>query len=266
LFLFVSDTHFGRDAPDVERTREQDLVACLRAHAPSIERLFIVGDLFDAYIEYRHLVPKGAVRVLALLAEWTARGIPVTYLVGNHDPWHRDYFSESLGVDIHMDEAEVTAHGRRVYIHHGDGLAPTSRRYNALKPWLRHPLPVWIYKNLLPGDAGMTLARKVAHRLAQADHSEANRMAYRTIARAMLGKYRADAVVMGHTHAPEHMHFPEGEYINLGAWYQQRTFATLNDAGFQLMRWNGTSAEPVEATALPSTAARYPSADHHGAH
>lgn len=230
-------------------------MACLRAHGPSVAQLFIVGDLFDAYIEYRHLVPKGAVRVLALLAEWTARGIPVTYLVGNHDPWHRDYFSETLGVEVQMDEVELTAYGRRLYIHHGDGLASTSRRYNALKPWLRHPLPVWIYKHLLPGDAGMALARKVARYSAQTDTSESNRMGYRNVARELLAKHRADAVVLGHTHAPEHMHFPEGEYINLGAWCQQRTFATLNDVGFQLMRWNGTSAEPVEATALPSTVA-----------
>lgn len=244
--------HFGRDAPDAERARERDLVACLKAHEPDVERLFIVGDLFDAYIEYRHLVPKGAVRVLALLADWAERGIPVTYLVGNHDPWHRDYFGESLGIDVHMDSVELEAYGRRLYIHHGDGLDPSSARYNTLKPWLRHPLPVWIYTNLLPGDVGMRLARKVAQRLATTDRSEANRMIYRDVAQHLLDTHGGDAVVMGHTHAPEHLHFANGEYVNLGAWQHKRTFAMLDEAGFRLMRWNGTSAEPVEARALPN--------------
>lgn len=242
--------HFGRDAPDAERARERDLVACLKAHAPHVEQLFIVGDLFDAYIEYRHLVPKGAVRVLALLADWTERGIPVTYLVGNHDPWHRDYFREALGIEIRMNEVTLEGYGQHIYVHHGDGLDPNSTRYNALKPWLRHPLPVWIYKNLLPGDLGMALARKVAQHSAQSNTSETNRRSYRSIAQRLLSEGGTDAVVLGHTHAPEHLHFSDGEYVNLGAWYEQRTFATLDDAGFQLMRWNGASAEPVEAVAF----------------
>ena len=157
--------HFGKDSAAAERAKEAALLACLRAQteqAEQVEALYLVGDVFDEYIEYRTLVPKGFVRFQALLAEWTDRGVPVTYLVGNHDPWHRDYFKQEWGVRVVYTAMEARHHGRTIHIAHGDGLLGDNRLYRYLKPILRHPLPVWMYRTLLPGDAGLRLARQVA--------------------------------------------------------------------------------------------------------
>ena len=241
MVLFVSDIHFGRDDYQQERTKEADLLSCLRSHASDIDHLFLVGDVFDAFIEYRELVPKGFIRFLALLAAWTDRDIPVTYLVGNHDPWHLDFFEHELGVRV--VDAPVVTHlaQQRVHVEHGDGIHRAERAYRLLKPWLRHSVAVRLYRTVLPADSGMRLARWVSrHGDSELDPEKARDL--RLHARDVLTHDLADVVVLGHSHQPEHRVWPEGQYINLGAWAQTRTFATLDEDGPKLWRWNGDCA------------------------
>lgn len=250
MVLFVSDIHFGRGDPARERAKEADLVACLRAQADAVERLYLVGDVFDEYIEYRTLVPKGFVRFQALLAAWTDRGVPVTYLVGNHDPWHRDYFTRELGVQVVFDALTVPLHGRTVYLTHGDGLAPHQRLYRRLKPWLRHPIPVGLYRGLLPADAGLRLARWVNRRFGNDAVNPATVDALRAEARRLLAETPADLVVMGHSHRAELRTWPEGTYLNTGSWDEERTYACLCNDALSLLRWNGERAVAVDPGAI----------------
>jgi len=245
LILFVSDIHFGRDAPTAERANEAALIACLRSYASQIEHLYLVGDVFDAFIEYRHLVPRGFIRFLALIAEWTDRGIPVTYLVGNHDPWHRDYFETELGVRIVFTSLVESMYGHRVYVAHGDGLSDTKDRYNFFKPVLRHPIPVSVYRNILPGDLGMGLARWVKHHFGNKEIVEETVTGLRRHAAQILAETDADTVIMGHSHQPEDLSTPGGRYINLGYWHDLYSFARFDESGLRLMHWNGTSAEEL---------------------
>ena len=238
--------HFGRDAPAAERAKEADLIACLQTHAAEAEALYLVGDVFDEYIEYPTLVPKGFVRFQALLAAWTDRGVPVTYLVGNHDPWHRDYFERELGVQVVFDPIRVQHHGRRLFIAHGDGLAPSHRRYRRLKPLLRHPVPVWLYRTLLPGDLGMRLARRVNRRLRRDTIDATSVRELREMARTKLRQSDLDLVVLAHTHQVAQHTWPEGTYVNLGAWSLGRTFARLSNGAITLVRWNGKEALAVD--------------------
>src|SRR5437879_12375014 len=97
----------------------------------------MVGDLCDAWFEYRMVIPKGFHRVLAKLDEVTARGIEVHYLAGNHDYWIRDFFKDELGMKTHHDAFEITVNGKRIYIHHGDGLAANDTGYRMLKKVLQ---------------------------------------------------------------------------------------------------------------------------------
>ena len=235
--------HLGRtDDPATERRVEADLVACLRAHEADVEGLYLVGDVFDQYIEYRHLVPKGFVRFQGLLAEWTDRGVPVTYLAGNHDPWHRDYFRRELGVRLASDAVIEPLYGRRVYVAHGDGLPEAPGLYKRLKPLLRHPLPVALYKTLLPADSGLGLARWVNRRVREEQVEPAQVEALRSEARRIVRTTPADLVVMGHSHYAEQHAWPEGCYINLGGWYLSRTFGRLDQSGPALLTWDGTAS------------------------
>ncbi|QXD15875.1 UDP-2,3-diacylglucosamine diphosphatase [Rhodocaloribacter litoris] len=250
MILFISDIHFGRAGAATERLHEQELVACLRACETAVEGLYLVGDVFDAYIEYRHLVPKGFVRFQALLAEWTGRGVPVTYLVGNHDPWHRDYFASELGVRVVFDALHEPLFGRNVYMAHGDGLAPADRLQRRLRPILRHPVPVRLYRTLLPGDLGLGLARWVKNRFGHQQVSEETITGLREHARRILATTPAELVILGHSHHPEQVRWPEGDYLNLGSWRDERTFGLLDERGPRLMRWNGTC--PVAFNPRPS--------------
>lgn len=244
MILFLSDMHLGRGTPTDERRQEAELLAFLRAQAPAVSALYLMGDVFDQYIEYRHLVPKGFVRFLALLAEWTDQGIPVTYFAGNHDPWHQDYFTEELGVRVIFDDLLEPLMGRTVYMTHGDGW-DGNRRYRYLKPVLRHPVPVALYRGLLPGDTGFRLARwynrRFGHKAIRWD-----RVAHlRAHARQMLTVHQAELVVMGHAHHPECTLWPEGTYLNPGSWHLDRTFGRLDAHGPTLLRWHEGALHPV---------------------
>jgi UDP-2,3-diacylglucosamine hydrolase len=249
MILFVSDMHFGRGNRAEERASEAALIACLQSYEARIERLYLVGDVFDEYIEYPSLIPKGFVRFQALLAAWTDRGIPVTYLVGNHDPWHRDYFEQELGVRVLADPLVETLVDGAVYLAHGDGLATDDRLYRRLKPWLRHPLPVWLYRTLLPADAGLLLARWVNRRFGHDQIQPGTVEGLRVHARHILTETPATLVVMGHSHHPEVHTWPEGTYLNLGSWCERRTYACLDDEGPKLLCWNAEAAVAVDLAA-----------------
>jgi UDP-2,3-diacylglucosamine hydrolase len=257
VLLFVSDVHLGRFDAAAERATEAALVACLEAHAARAAHLYLLGDVFDCYLEHRHLVPKGFVRFQALLARWTDAGVPVTYLVGNHDPWHRAYFETELGVRVRFDALDVRHAGARLHLAHGDGVDRPGSLYARLRPLLRHPLAAWAYRTFLPGDAGFALARRVS----RARHHEGTDprvvQGLRAYARRRLA--RADAVVLGHSHAPRLHAWRDGAYLNLGAWYQRRTFGRLlpapdggGPARLQLARWNGTRAAVIRAADVPA--------------
>lgn len=251
LTLFFSDMHFGQYGAAAERAKETDLIDCLRAHEGNVEHLYLLGDIFHAYIEYQHLIPKGFVRFQGLLAEWTDAGVPVTYLVGNHDPWHRDYFVQELGVRVVFDALIEPTDGTVVYLAHGDAVAARSRLYPWLRSWLRHPVPVWFYRSLLPGDSGLRLARWT-NRHVHEDATDPNVIrALRMHARDVLASSAAVLAVFGHSHVPELQTWSEGCYLNTGNWYESRTFGRLDNQGVYLHRWNGQRTIDIEAARTP---------------
>ncbi len=251
LYLFLSDLHLGRGTPAASRAAERDALALLDAHEADVRAavadgrgggLYLVGDVFDQFIEYRRLVPKGFVRFQGRLAAWTDAGLPATYLVGNRDPWHLDYFATELGVRLVRGASTEELNGRTVHLAHGDGLIPSERAYNLLKPLLRHPLAYRLYRTLTPGDAGYRLARRIA-RIGTGEPEDPVVEGLRAAARRTLTTTAADLVVFGHGHVAEHEAWPEGAYLNPGYWYEDRTFARLGAEGPGLFRWTGQTAE-----------------------
>lgn len=245
MIFFVSDMHFGRSDPAAQRRSETALVACLRAHEDRIDALYLVGDVFDHYIEYASLAPKGVVRFLGLLAEWTDRGVPVTYLVGNHDPWHRDYFETELGVRMVYDDLHEPLMGHHVYLAHGD--AASADLHVRLRGLLRHRLPVALYRALLPADAGLRLARWVSRRFADDIADPAIIEALRMHAQKMLVETDADLVIMGHSHHPELLSALGGLYLNTGSWHHTQSFGVLDSDGVRLLRWNGQGTDEIDS-------------------
>ena len=254
MILFFSDLHLGRGDDATRRKREAELVTCLQrqrsTHPEPIDHLYLVGDVFDQYIEYRHLIPKGFARFQGLLARWSDCDIPITYLVGNHDPWHRDYFQRELGIRLVFDALLEPARDVILYLTHGDDVAARVQSYGALRPLLRHPVPVWMYRTLLPADAGLALARWVNQR-AHADTPDPEVVdALRSHAQQILQTTAAHVAVMGHSHVPELSAQGDGYYLNTGNWHESRTFGRLDDDGLHLLRWNGTEAASLNVASF----------------
>ena len=240
--LFVSDLHLGRGAAADERAKAAAFAAWLDAHGAA-RALYLVGDVFEAWVEYRHLVPRPPARVLGALARYVDGGGRLVVFAGNHDPWHRSYFADEFGAEVVFDGRTEPVEGRRVHVHHGDGLGPGGL-YRRLRGVLRHPLPVALYRGLLPADAGVALARAVARRITHDAPDGAEADALRTVAAARLARGDVEAVVFGHTHVPALAALPGGVYVNPGAWHVSRTYAVLDADGFRLGRWTDAGAVP----------------------
>jgi len=237
--FFVSDVHLGLASKQEEKQKEDHLLSFFTSILPSTQQLFILGDLFDFWFEYRTVIPKGFHRTLAALQQFTDRNIPVHYLTGNHDFWMRDFFSEELGISVHREPFETRIDGKRVFLHHGDGLAQRDVGYRMIKPILRNRMSIWLYKWIHP-DIGVPIAkgssRSSRKHTGQKDFGEEDGMI-----RFAEGKIEqgVDVVVMGHRHKPASVNIGRGIYINLGDWISWKSYAMMNDGNMTLMDWGG---------------------------
>jgi UDP-2,3-diacylglucosamine hydrolase len=236
---FISDVHLGLGSRQEEREKEDRLLAFFRTIRPDTNRLFILGDLFDFWFEYATVIPKGFHRTLTALQDFTDRGIPVHYLAGNHDFWMGGYLREEIGVQLHAEPFEAQVDNKRVFLHHGDGLAQNDLGYRLIKPVLRNRLAVRMYRLLHP-DLGIRLARG-SSRTSRAytshkDFGEEKGML--AFAEHQIQK-GVDIVVMGHRHVPERISIGHGVYVNLGDWITFNTYGKLTDGVMHLETWSG---------------------------
>ncbi|MEM8487457.1 MAG: UDP-2,3-diacylglucosamine diphosphatase [Bacteroidota bacterium] len=243
MILFVSDMHFGRGDVATEKKHEAALINCLRHFEDQIEHLFLIGDVYDQYIEYPNLVPKGIARFQGLIAAWTDSGRPVTYLTGNHDPWHMDYYKEELGVNLVFDSFIEPLQGKHVYLNHGDIIASRFPLNTLIKQTLQHPLPVFLYRTLLPSDFGYRLARWVNQRI-HSDVIDTEVVAQLRTHAATLLAQKHDLVVMGHSHHAELTRLGDGLYLNTGCWRLHRTFGCMANGTVSLFNWNDETKKP----------------------
>ncbi len=236
---FISDIHLGLGSREEEKAKEDTLLEFLGSILPGTECLFIGGDLFDFWFEYSTVIPKGYHRTLAALQGFTEKGIPVHYLAGNHDFWMGDYFSTELGMVLHPDPFEIVAQGKRVYLHHGDGLARHDLGYRMIKPVLRNRWNIRLYRWLHP-DIGVPLARRSSRTsreyTSNKDYGEEEGMIEFARERIREG---IDIVIMGHRHVPHIESVDRGTYVNLGDWITYRTYGELLGGEISLKIWNG---------------------------
>jgi UDP-2,3-diacylglucosamine hydrolase len=238
---FLSDVHLGLGPPAEEKAKEDNLLAFLESIRPDTEALYILGDLFDFWFEYKTVIPKGFHRTLAALQSFTDRGIPVHFLVGNHDFWMGDFFTHELGIIVHRQPFETTIGTHRIYLHHGDGLSARDLGYRILKPILRNRLSMVLYRWLHP-DLGVRLARGSSR--ASRDHTstkdfgeDAGMIAH---AREKI-EQGATIVVMGHRHKPKQVSVGSGTFVNLGDWISHNTYGELANGAFALKSWKNTN-------------------------
>lgn len=122
MYYFVSDIHLGGGSAEESKTTEKQFVEWLDSVGDNAKAIFICGDMFDFWFEYKRVVPKGFVRSLGRIASLTDRGVRVVFMAGNHDQWLRNYLAEECGMEIYTSPHIFDIEGKRVYIAHGDNL------------------------------------------------------------------------------------------------------------------------------------------------
>ena len=251
---FLSDFHLG--APDHASSleREKLLVNFLDEIKNDATEIFLVGDMFDFWYEYKNVVPKGYVRLLGKLGELTDAGIAIHFFVGNHDMWMRDYFPKELNIPVYFKPVEFERNGKKFLIGHGDGLGPGDNGYKRLKKVFRNPFCKWLF-GIFPPRLGMGFANYLSRRSRAAGLEEEiflgeDKEWLIIYCREMLKEKKIDFFVFGHRHLAIDYRLsslpPEGigtgshpRYINLGDWILYFTYAVFDGATMELKSYRG---------------------------
>lgn len=236
---FASDFHLGAPGREESLYRERILVEWLNEIQPLAEALYLLGDVFDFWFEYKKAVPKGFVRFLGKMAEFYDRGIPVHFFTGNHDLWVFDYLPREVGFIIHREPLEVTLGEKHFYLAHGDGLGQGDGRFKLLKKVFANPFAQWLFGRLHP-NLGISLAHswslssRHVHQEPENFRGEENEMLVQH-ARKMAEKAHFDYLIFGHRHmAVDYPLNEKSRYINLGDWIDHYTYGEFDGKEFQL--------------------------------
>ena len=231
---FASDQHFGAPDRESSKKREKKFINWLDEIKEDAEKLFLLGDLFDFWFEYRKAVPKGFVRVLGKLAELKDSGVEIHFFVGNHDLWMDDYFETELEIPVYHRPKEFVLNDKVFLIGHGDGLGPGDKGYKRMKKVFTNPFSKWLYRWLHP-DIGIRLAQHLSLKNKLISGKEDvlflgkdKEWLVQYCKRKLTEKHR-DHFVFGHRHLPLEIALSENsKYTNTGDWITHFTYAEFD--------------------------------------
>lgn len=237
---FASDFHLGVPSHESSLVREKKIVKWLDEIKTDAEEIYLMGDLFDFWFEYKYTVPKGFVRLLGKMAEIVDSGIPITLFTGNHDMWMFDYLPQEIGVTIYRDPITRIYNDKKFYLGHGDGLGPGDHGYKFIKRIFANPICQWLFERLHPNFA-LRIANYWSHksRIANAPKD----VQFRgedgewlvTYSKDVLKKEHFDYFIFGHRHLPLDIKLSEtSRYVNLGEWVNHFTYAVFDGKNLEL--------------------------------
>ncbi|HLK29010.1 MAG TPA: UDP-2,3-diacylglucosamine diphosphatase [Puia sp.] len=231
---FLSDFHLGAPDRSISLDREKRIVKFLDEIKSNAAEIFVVGDLFDFWYEYRKVVPKGYTRILGKLAELTDSGIPIHFFVGNHDMWMKGYFEEELNIPVYHEPKTFERNNKKFYIGHGDGLGPGDHGYKFIKKIFRNKFCQWLF-GILPPAVGVGLADYLSKRsravtgLIDEQFLGEEKEWLIIYSKEVLQKQYFDYFIFGHRHLPIDFSLNNNSrYINLGDWIRYYTYAAFD--------------------------------------
>ncbi len=238
-YYFASDAHMGMPVDGDARLAERRLVEWLASVGPGAEGIFLNGDIFDFWYEYKQVVPRGFTRFFGAVAALADRGVPVHFLVGNHDLWTFGYLERELGVTVHKTPYITELYGHRLFIAHGHGLGEAFK-YRFLQSCFRSKALQWMFSHLLHPDFAVRLAHRWSRsrRKAEPDQHTDGQLRAVKFASDYLKKDRIDCFVLGHYHCPaEHDLGGGSRLFVLGGWFREPVYGVLDEGGFRLVRF-----------------------------
>lgn len=237
---FASDFHFGVPSYQESLNREKLVVQWLDEISKDADAIYIVGDIFDFWFEYKKAIPKGFVRFQGKIAELTDKGIEIHFFTGNHDMWMFGYLEKELGVTLHREPIVVEMNDKKLYVGHGDGLGPGDKGYKFIKKVFANRFFQWCFARLHP-NFGIGIANyfSKSSRAATGNSDEkylGEENEWLAIyAKEYLLKEHIDYFVFGHRHLPIVLKIDENSmYYNLGEWINYRTYGVLENGKFEL--------------------------------
>jgi UDP-2,3-diacylglucosamine hydrolase len=238
--IFVSDLHLGTAYAGARADREVLFEHFLLDLEGKASHLFLLGDVFEFWMEYRHFIPKHHFGVLAALHRLRGSGMEIHYVGGNHDFNLGRFFRDTLDIVTHDGPFEANIQGKRMLLLHGDGMNPSDWKYRIVRRVLRHPLSNWAWKLLHP-DFGMRLALGVGKASRDQNHgtiSDAKAAKYEAEARSLLRR-GYDILVHGHIHKGFVKTLPEGVYVNTGEWVKRLEYVEMERGVCSLRTYEG---------------------------
>ena len=244
---FVTDFHLGIPSLEDSHERELKLLRFLDSIKADCEELFLMGDMFDFWFEYKTVIPRGFVRIQGKLAEFTDAGIPVHLFIGNHDLWCFGYLHDELGIQLHRNPEIFILNGKKFFMVHGDGYGPGDKGYKFLKKVFSNKVNQWLFRHIHP-DYGIRLALRWSHkhRLKKLKN-EVERGYYDDVPSTRLYQYAQeqaaldptiDFFVFGHQHKP--MQYPSGDHALttvVGNWIYDFSYAVFDGETMELKRF-----------------------------
>ncbi|HMI04417.1 MAG TPA: UDP-2,3-diacylglucosamine diphosphatase [Pedobacter sp.] len=236
---FASDFHLGSPGFAESRKREDRIVRWLSTIEPDCAELFLMGDVFDFWFEYRTVIPKGFIRFQGKLAAMADSGIKIWFFKGNHDMWVKDYFSREMGMEIVSDELVIERNGKKFFLHHGDGLGPGDGKYKILRKIFRNPLCQWLF-SMVPPVIGMGIANRWSHSSKAGSKTEGvfesvEKEWLAVYAKEQLSSVHYDYFIFGHRHLPLEIDLGKGSrYVNTGEWLKYNSYAVFDGTDLRL--------------------------------
>ena len=245
---FASDFHLGIPDHDSSLIREKKLVKWLDVIKKDAAAVYLMGDIFDFWFEYKQVVPKGYIRLLGKIAELTDSGIPVHIFRGNHDVWAFGYLHKEIGLQIHREPEIIEVQGKKLFLAHGDGLGPGDTGYKIMKKVFEFKLNQFLFKWLHP-DIGTAMGLFFSHRSRLANIAKEKKEGKNPpVEKEMLYKYAikksnelqdVDYFIFGHRHIPIVKKLNDNSsLVILGDWVTHFTYGVLSNGKFELKKFN----------------------------
>ncbi len=248
---FASDFHLGLFPEENSRKRERIIVDWLDDIKKDAKSIYLVGDIFDFWWEYKKVIPKGFTRFLGKIAELTDQGIEVYFFTGNHDIWLKDYLARETGIKIIRQPLITNIDGKKFYIAHGDGLGPGELDYKFLKFIFKNPVLQWLYARLHPN-----FSFKLAHMWTKSSRysrgfneelKNEDKEKLIIFARSILKKEHFDYFIFGHRHIPIELKLSDlTTYYNLGDWITNFTYVVFDGEKASLKRYRESIKHPSD--------------------
>ena len=223
---FASDFHLGSPNEQESRTRELKIIQWLDSISSDAQAIFLVGDLFDFWYEYKRAIPKGFTRFLGKIAELVDSGIPVYFFIGNHDMWMFDYFEKELGVTILRNPIQLSINNTRFLVGHGDGLGPKDHLYKFFKLFFRSKFCQWLFGRLHP-NLGIGIANLWSSKSRKSGEKKPDIFINEEewifqYCKEIETEHHHDVYIFGHRHLVIDMPVNDNSrYLNLGQWMSE---------------------------------------------